>query len=218
MKAEVASRSELTAAGLSLGLPIFGRVSLFLFLLAGSSLRAATFGVPTQIGTDGEVCTGNNVPAGIGCTAAALDPPGYLLLTGVNDVDAAGDTTHQMRLFIEVTSTTLDVRVFDPGRSGSRDQQQTGTTNFTYTLFSPGGATLKTITIGADNATTDNRVVRMSSAAADTTFVALNAGTAFTGLTPGLYELRVTASVGMGAAPDNDRNSFGVDIRAGTGA
>ncbi len=184
-----------------------------LFLVACQA-RAGVFGLPTQIGTDGRVCTGNNAPAGIACTAAALDPPGYLILHGVDDVDAAGDTVHQMRLFIEVTGTTLDVRVFDPGRSGLRDNPQTGTTTFTYTLLTPAGATLKTITLGADTATTENRVARMSSAAADTAFVALNAGTAFT-VTPGRHELRVTAS---NAAADDDRNGFGLDVRDGTGA
>jgi hypothetical protein len=54
----------------------------------------------------------------------------------------------------------------------------------------------------------------MSATAADTAFVALNAGTVFT-TTPGLYELRITA--GNGTA-NNDRNAFGVDIRNGAGA
>lgn len=180
-------------------------------------LGAATFGLPTAIGTDGRVCTGVNAPAGIGCTAAALDPPGYLILHGANDVDAAGDTTHQMRLFIEVTGTTLDIRVFDAGRDGLRDDPQNNNTTFTYTLFNAAGTQLKQIAIGADAAaTTENRVARMSSAAADTAFVALNAGTAFT-VTPGLHELRITGS-GAGGGTSNARNGFGVDIRAATGA
>ncbi len=182
--------------------------------------EAGIFGVPTQIGTDGRVCTGVNVPAGIGCTAAALDPPGYLILTGVDDVDAAGDTVHQMRLFIEVTGTTLDVRIFDPGRSGARDQTQDGNTTFTYQLINAAGTTIKTITLGVDAAaTTQNRLARMSATPADTAFVALNAGTAFAGLTPGRFELRITAS--DDADPGvlhNDRNTFGVDIRNGTAA
>ena len=179
---------------------------------------AAIFGVPTQIGTDGRVCTGNNVPAGIACTAAAVNPPGYLILTGVDDVDAAGDTVHQMRLFIEVTGTTLDIRVFDAGRSGSRDEEQNANTTFTYALYNPAGGLVKSIAIGADAAgTTENRLARMSSAAADVAFVALNAGAAFT-VTPGLYELRVTASGAGGGANQDDRDPFGVDIRSGTGA
>jgi hypothetical protein len=44
-------------------------------LAAPSALPAATYGVPTRIGTDGRVCTGNNTPAGIGCTAAARLSP-----------------------------------------------------------------------------------------------------------------------------------------------
>lgn len=185
-----------------------------LMALAGTA-QGAIYGVPTRIGTDGRVCLGNNNPAGIGCTAAAVDPPGYLILHGADDVDAAGDTVHQMRLFIEVTGNTLDVRVFDPGRSGLKDNPLSATTSFTYTLLSPAGATLKSITIGADvAATTENRLARMSSAAGDTAFVALGAGTPFS-VTPGRHELRITASNG---ATDDDRNALGVDIRAGTGA
>jgi hypothetical protein len=174
---------------------------------------AGIFGVPTQIASDGQVCTGVNLPVA-GCPGAALDPPGYLILTGVDDVDPAGDTVHQMRLFIEVTGTTLDVRGFDAGRSGSRDNPQNNNTSFTYQLFDPGGTLLKSIAIGADSAVTENRLARMSSAVADVTFVALSAGTAFT-TAPGLYELRITAQNGF---TTNDRNAFGVDIRDGTGA
>jgi hypothetical protein len=190
-------------------------LSLPLLILAGwtAPLEAGIFGVPTQIASDGQVCTGVNTPVA-GCPGAALDPPGYLILTGVDDVDAAGDTVHQMRLFIEVTGTTLDVRVFDAGRSGSRDNPQNDNTSFTYQLFDPAGTLLKSIAIGGDSGVTQNRLARMSSAAADTTFVALNAGTAFA-TTPGLYELRITAQNG---STTNDRNSFGVDIRDGTGA
>ena len=155
---------------------------------------AATFGVPTRIGTDGQVCIANGNPAGIGCTAAALDPPGYLILTGVDDTNDAGDTVHQMRFFIEVTGTTLDVRVFDAGRSTPLDDDQgAGETTFTYQLFNAAGTLLKSIAQGADTAPpTSNRLARMSATAADTAFVALNAGTVFT-TTPGLYELRITA-------------------------
>lgn len=208
------------AARLKWGVVFLGfgrrRVLLTLLLLtgAGSFAKAATFGVPTQIATDGQVCTGVGTPAG--CAGAAIDPPGYLILTGTDDVNAAGDTVHQMRLFIEVTGTTLDIRVFDAGRSGSRDQALNTNTTFTYTLFNPAGGLVKSIGIGADVAgITENRLARMSSAAADVAFVALNAGTAFT-VTPGLYELRITAS--GGGSNHNDRNSFGVDIRDGTPA
>ena len=192
--------------------------ALLLLANAGVPAEAATFGVPTQIGTDGRVCTGAGAPAGIGCTAAAADPPGYLILTGVDDVDAAGDTVHQTRLFIEVTGTALDVRVFDAGRSGSRDEALSANTTFTYALYNPAGGLVKSIAIGADVAgITENRVARMSSAVLDTAFVALSAGAAF-GVAPGLYELRVTASGAGGGAAQDDRNSFGVDIRNGTGA
>ena len=120
---------------------LWGALLVTASLLATAQVpaEAATFGVPTQIGTDGQVCTGDNAPAGIGCAAAAVDPPGYLILTGVDDVDDAGDTVHQMRLFIEVTGTTLDVRVFDAGRSGSRDEELSTNTTFTYALYNPAG-------------------------------------------------------------------------------
>src|SRR5262245_2073030 len=132
-----------------------GRALLVCVLFGGvSAAEAATFGVPINVGTDGRLCTGNNAPAGIGCTAAAVDPPGYLIPPGVGDVDDAGDTVHQMRLFIEVTGTTLDVRVFDAGRSGQRDEAQNANTTFTYSLRNPAGTVLKSIAVTTDTANT----------------------------------------------------------------
>jgi hypothetical protein len=197
-----------------LGVDVRGRILLLLGLLslASGPLEAGIFGVPTQISNNGQVCTG--VGSSAGCAAAAVQPPGYLLLTGVDDVDAAGDTVHQMRFFIEVTGTTLDIRVFDAGRDGLRDEEQNNNTSYTYTLFNPAGGTIRTVTIGADIGVTQNRLARIRSNGIPG-FVALNTADLPFAVTPGLYELRVTASNG---ATTNDRNAFGVDIRNGTAA
>ena len=179
-------------------------------LLLGSGASAGTFGVPTNIHADGRLCTGVNTPAGGGCTAAAVNPPGWFILHGGGLTN--GDVPHQIRLFIEVTGTTLDVKIFDPGRNGARDVNDNGTTT-TYALLDPGGTAVRpAISLGGDNGTTDNRLARMPTGAGG--FVAANAG-AFHTVTPGLYELRITTSGGPG---DTQINAFGVDIRDGSGS
>jgi len=169
---------------------------------AGLPAAAATFGVPTNLSA-----------AGLR-TAASTNPPGYLTIQGRNAVATRGDTVHQMRLFIEVTGSTLDVRIFDPGNAASGLDETFGGAadgQTVYTLFAPSGAQLSTFTIGVDTATTDNRLVRFRPANAG--FCVLNTGgcTSFTGLAPGLYELRIRETEG------DDTNTLGVDIRDGSG-
>ena len=85
---------------------------LALVLGAATSAGAAIFGVPTNLNAAGQVCT----------AGSAGDPdPGWLVLERLNSGSANGDTVHQIRFFVEVTGTTLDIRVFDPGLSGARD-------------------------------------------------------------------------------------------------
>ncbi len=82
---------------------------------------AGIYGVPTNLAADGSA--GNGSP----------NPPGFFNLDGLSNGFAGGDGVHQIRLMIEVTSTTLDVMIFDPGTSGARDLGDTNT-NTTYTL------------------------------------------------------------------------------------
>jgi hypothetical protein len=169
-------------------------------LLAASASQAGTMGVPTNLNADGTTS---------GTTA---NPAGWMLLQGTNSPPADGDVTFQFRIFIEVPSTTLDIRVFDPGTSGARDLTGDGALSTTFELRNPCapiptcvGAIRQSLTINNDTATTDNRLSRFSSTAA---WTAATAGTPFTGLTAGLYELRVFAT---GAS--DEVNAFGVDIR-----
>ncbi len=158
--------------------------------------HAGVLGVPVTVSATGTV-TG--------------DPPGMFAITGQGLGVGDGDSTHQMRFFIEVTGTTLDIRVFDAGASGSRDDPTIG--NTTYALISPTGTTLGSVSIGLETPlVTDNRVARFPPSPA-ILFTALNVGTGFTGLTPGLYEFRVTATDSTVMA-----NWFGIDIRSGTAA
>ena len=185
---------------------------------------AATFGVPRGLLADGRACTAAGTPAG--CGAISLDPPGWLILTGISDVDAAGDTVHQMRFFIEVTGTTLDLKIFDPGNDGMRDGNAGSTVQSTtsYELFQPDGTTAGAnyrvqnyggdMVAGVPGSGTDNRLNRLSFGG---TFTAANAGNAFgtlapgtnTALAPGIWELRVT-DTNAGTA---NRKTFGIDVR-----
>src|SRR5258708_7560840 len=193
-------------------------LTLFAVTMAGGA-EAAVFGVPTIRAADGQVCTGLNTPVA-GCPAAAVDPPGYFILTGTAAANNVGDAVHQLRLFIEVTGTagaaTLDIRVFDPGDSGSRDNNATSRTQFQ--LLAPcspfptcTGAVLQTVTLVDELVApiTDNRLVRFSSTGA-AVFAAANAGTTFTGLNPGLYEFRVSMT---NAGPST--KALGVEVRDG---
>ena len=84
---------------------------------------AGIYGVPTNLAADGSA--GN----------ASVNPPGFFNLDGLGSGFDGGDGVHQLRLKIEVTGTTLDVRIFDPGSSGSRDVGNAATvTNTRYTL------------------------------------------------------------------------------------
>ncbi len=165
--------------------------------LVGPSAHAATFGVPTNLNANGTT------------SATSVNPPGWFLLTGTASPTGNGDTVHQLRLFIEVTGTSLDVEIFDAGGSGARDILLGGAvTNTRYRIMSPGGVALCTITLGNDSATTQNRLARMS--ATNCAFTAANAGTAFT-VAPGLYTLEVLRS------GDTAANVFGVDVGDGAG-
>jgi hypothetical protein len=161
---------------------------------------AGKFGVPTNLDTNGAP------------TASSVLPPGWLILDGTSSGAADGDVMHQMRLFIEVTGTTLDIRVFDPFTSGARDYPRcpalcnTPTTTTTYQLRRPDGTIQHTVSGIADTATTDDRLVRFT----PTGFVSIGSGSALA-VTPGLYELRIS----MGAG--DDINAFGVDIRQDVG-
>jgi len=159
--------------------------------------EAGIFGVPTDLAADGRVCLGNNNPSGSGCTTASIDPPGWFLLSGTASSNSDGDTVHQLRLFVEVTGSTLDIKVFDPGNSGARDLVRGADSETTYQLRNPSGTLVRQIA-NFDNdstSTTQNRLARFSSTG--TSFTAANAGSIFTG--------------------DDDINAFGVDIRDGAG-
>jgi hypothetical protein len=154
---------------------------------------AGLFGVPTNLNAAGQT------------TASSVDPPGSFTLTGTAGAAADGDTVSQLRFFIEVTGTTLDIRVFDPGIGGARDYERGGGSRTDFQLFAPDGTSLAFLNnFNNDTVSTQNRLARFTSGG----FVALNTGTHFTGLQPGLYEFRVTMDNG-----DDDVNAFGVDFR-----
>lgn len=191
-----------------------------LALACAAPVQAAIFGVPTNLNAAGQVCTAVGVPAG--CTAVSADPPGWLVLERTNAGSANGDVVHQIRFFVEVTGTTLDIRVFDPGLSGARDLGNPVT--FQYRLRNPTNtATLGTLTIGADSAATENSLVRFACQELSTTalFNAPNApasaanriwgagATNCAPLAPGLYIFEVTAST---PATTEGRNAFGVEF------
>ena len=165
---------------------------------------AGIYGVPTNLSAAG--IPGNG----------SANPPGFFNLDGLSNGFAGGDGVHQIRLKIEVTSTTLDVMIFDPGTSGARDLGTSTNTNTTYTLLNPAGTTIATLTIADDTTTgnvTDNRLVRLT----PTGFFTLNSGAAgnvgFSGLAQGLYELRISTS-----GSTTETNIFGVDIRQAMGS
>ena len=209
----------MTGSGCGFERKVSGRVALravlalFAVTMAGAA-EAAVFGVP-PVSTDGQVCTGAGVPAG--CAAAAVDPPGYFILTGTATAAGIGDAVHQLRLFVEVTGTTLDIRVFDPGDSGARDNNVTSQTQFQ--LLDPcspfptcTGAVRRTVTLVDDSLVapiTNNRLVRFTASGA-AVFAAANAGTTFAGLNPGLYEFRVSMT-----NAGTSTNAFGVEVRDG---
>ncbi len=184
---------------------------------------AARFGVPTNLNAAGQVCTAVGTPAG--CTAVSADPPGWFVLERLDSGSANGDVVHQVRLFVEVTGTTLDIRVFDAGLSDARDLGRTVTTR--YRLRNPTNTTtIAGVTITTDNATTENRLARFacqegSATAAfrtpDTAFGATNRifGTGAApcaALAPGLYIFEVTIQGSTGDPTYEGRNAFGVEF------
>ena len=189
---------------------------LALALVAATPANAAIFGVPTNLNAAGQV------------TAASQDPPGWLVLERLNSGSGNGDSVHQIRFFVEVTGTTLDMRVFDPGLSGARDLGNPVT--FQYRLLSPSGALKGVLTIGADTAGTENTLVRFACQDANTTalFNAVNAGAGATNriwgqgggatncapLAAGLYIFEATATTN---AAVEGRNAFGVEFRDSAG-
>ena len=188
-------------------------VSLVSALFGGAAAQAAILGVPTNLNADGSP------------SASSANPPGWFFLQGTSAAATTGDVVHQTRLFIEVTGTSLDIRIFDPGASGSRDfPGSLGNSTTTYQLRNPctpfptcnGSVRAQKSNYGNEANTsdssgavsTDNRLVRF---ATNGNFYKLS-GTdsnndSFTGLTPGLYELRIF----MGS--NNEGNLHGVDIR-----
>jgi len=161
---------------------------------------AGIFGIPTNLDTSGAP------------TASSVDPPGWFILTGTDASDGAGDVTHQLRLFIEVTGSTLDILVFDPGVSGARDlisgYYSSSTTSFQ--LYNPDGSLRSQVSyFGSDTSTTDNRLVRFTPNSRG--FYALNStsgrNVSFSGLRSGVYEFRITMGWG------SDYNALGVSIR-----
>lgn len=189
-----------------------GRASVAALALGAWSApaQAATFGVPTNLDAAGQT------------SATSANPQGWLLLTGLDSPPADGDTIHQHRLFIEVTGTTLDVRVFDPGTSGARDEDNDDNLRTTFQLLNPcatfpsctGTVRSQVANLDDDTASTQNRLARFTPG--NNGFFALNSGSGnnvpFTGLTPGRYEFRVTATTNS-----DDMNAMGVDIRDAAG-
>ena len=167
------------------------RASLVASLMAASSASAGIWGVPTNLNANGTTS---------GTTA---NPPGWFTLERQNSPTQDGDTVHQIRFFIEVTGTTLDIKVFDPGTgpasapatNGARDLNGSAPPNTRYTLYAPNGAiynpgagtaeggpknTASDVTTAGTDAITENRLVRFSCTSGGApTWTLANAGAAF---------------------------------------
>ena len=178
--------------------------------------HAGTFGVPNNLLADGQACIAPNNPAG--CTFASTNPPGYFILDTTGTGAAAGDTVHQIRFFIEVTGTTLDIRVFDPDSNNDRDYN--GTVNTRYRLYNPAGGQIQTNTIAGASAATNNRLTRFNcnggweNPNAGPNYFGLAGCTNGAAITPGRYEFRVTVN---NDADADQYNAFGIDVRDGSG-
>jgi hypothetical protein len=183
-----------------------GRGSWLAGVLCASLVPAAQagiFGVPTNLNANGTT------------SGSSVNPPGWFILSGPNAATAGGDNVHQVRLFIEVTGTSLDLRVFDAGTSDARDFRGGGDYDTTteYALLDPTGATIESLQITDDLGLTDNRLARFSDGGAG--FTAANGGLIFTGLQPGLYVFRVR-TLALGGQDDDDYNAFGVQACNGS--
>jgi uncharacterized repeat protein (TIGR01451 family) len=184
--------------------------------------HAARFGVPTNLNAAGQVCTAVGTPAG--CTAVSADPPGWFVLERLDSGSANGDIVHQIRLFVEVTGTTLDVRVFDAGPTSTRDLGRD--VPIRYRLLDPAGNPIAAVTINADDAVTQNRLARFACQDASSTAVfrtpdtapsatnrifGTGAGTC-SALSPGLYVFEATIQGSTGDPTYEGRNAFGVEL------
>jgi uncharacterized repeat protein (TIGR01451 family) len=185
-----------------------------LALAAAPPAGAARYGVPTNLDAAGQL------------TAGSADPPGWFVLERLDSGSANGDVVHQIRLFVEVTGTTLDVRVFDAGLSDARDLGRAVTTR--YRLLNPDATTRGALTITTDSATTENRLARFAcqdaggttavfnapNAAASATNRIWGAGTGgnCTALAHGLYIFEITIQSSTGDPTYEGRNAFGVEF------
>ena len=168
------------------------RISLVASAMLASPASAGIWGVPTNLNANGTT------------SATSANPPGWFTLERQNSPTQDGDTVHQIRFFIEVTGTTLDIKVFDPGTgpasanttNGARDLNSSAPPNTRYTLYDPSGAVYNaggggaegqaknitsdlTAAVGGD-AITEDRLVRFScNSNAAPTWTAANAGAAF---------------------------------------
>jgi uncharacterized repeat protein (TIGR01451 family) len=207
-----------------------GRPSSATALAAGTALviglaapaHAARFGVPTNLNAAGQVCAAVGTPAG--CTAVSADPPGWFVLERLDSGSANGDVVHQIRFFVEVTGTTLDVRVFDAGPSSARDLGRD--VQIRYRLRNPNNNTIATATVTADDAATQNRLARFACQDGSNTAVFRTPDTAFSAtnrifgtgtgrcapLSQGLYIFEVRIQDSTGDPTYEGRNAFGVEF------
>jgi hypothetical protein len=175
--------------------------------------HAARFGVPTNLDAAGQV------------TAASADPPGWFVLERIDSGSQNGDVVKQIRLFVEVTGPTLDVRVFDAGLSGARDLGRP--VQFRYRLRDPADNTIATATVTTDTAATEDRLARFACQDGSATAVfrtpdtPLGATNRIFGAGPGRAPLAATARVSR-SRPELDgpdvrgHHAFGGLWRAGT--
>ena len=211
------------------------RVSLVASLMAASSASAGIWGVPTNLNANGTT------------SATTANPPGWFTLERQNSPTQDGDTVHQIRFFIEVTGTTLDIKVFDPGTGpananttdGARDLNSSAPPNTRYTLYdpsgnvyNPGGGTAEggpknitsDITTAGADAVTEDRLVRFScNSGAAPTWTLANAGAAF-GSGAGSCATALARGVWIFEATVTDTsanlavNAFGLSITDAAGA
>jgi uncharacterized repeat protein (TIGR01451 family) len=213
-----------------------GRHTIAVALAAGATLgiglaapaHAARFGIPTNLNAGGQVCTAVGTPAG--CTAVSADPPGWFVLERLDSGSANGDVVHQIRFFVEVTGTTLDVRVFDAGPSSARDLGRD--VQIRYRLRNPNNNTIATATVTADDAVTQNRLARFACQDGSNTAVFRTPDTAFSAtnrifgtgtgrcaaLSQGLYIFEVRIQGSTGDPTYEGRNAFGVEFLDAAGS